>query len=149
MEYKNINHCSYLEYTNEEKYELVYNLAFKKAYAPYSKFPVGALIIFEDGSYQIGFNIENVSYGLTICAERSAIFSALVNGYDLSQAKEIVIIGDSTNPISPCGACRQVMSEFFDLDIKITLFNLKKQLKTTSLKELLPYSIGKGDMFDI
>lgn|SRR5690606_5428448 len=113
--------------------------AQKKAYVPYSKFKVGAAILLKDGTYIHGANIENGSYGLTSCAERNALFSLISQGYDVNDIVEITIIGDSKNPISPCGACRQVMSELLPKHTPIYLTNKLGQSKTTSIKELLPY----------
>src|SRR5438067_8304073 len=80
------------------------------AYAPYSKFAVGAAVLTQSGQVFSGCNIENISFGLTICAERAAVCAAVASGFrDFSQ---IVIVADTKEPISPCGACRQVLAEF-------------------------------------
>ncbi len=113
--------------------------AQKKAYVPYSKFKVGAAILLKNGKYIHGANIENGSYGLTSCAERNALFSLISQGYDVNDIVEITIIGDSKKPISPCGACRQVMSELLPKNTPIYLTNQLGESKTTSIKELLPY----------
>ena len=90
-----------------------------KAYVPYSNFKVGAAIELNDGTIIHGANIENSSFGLTSCAERNALFSLISQGYDPKEIKEITIIGGSKGPISPCGACRQVMSELIPKATKI------------------------------
>lgn|GEM_PF-130628 len=106
--------------------------AKEKAYCPYSKFRVGAAILTSDKIFT-GSNIENSSYGLTICAERVAIFKAVSEGY--KDFKEIAISSDTERFIYPCGACRQVLSEFVD-DIKITLINKDGKEKIVYLKEI-------------
>ncbi|WIF87983.2 cytidine deaminase [Acholeplasma laidlawii] len=110
-----------------------------KAYVPYSKFKVGAAIVLNDGTIIHGANIENSSFGLTSCAERNALFSLISQGYDPKEIKEITIIGGSKGPISPCGACRQVMSEIVPKNTKIYLANLEDEIYETSVSELLPF----------
>lgn len=110
-----------------------------KAYVPYSKFKVGAAIVLNDGTIIHGANIENSSFGLTSCAERNALFSLISQGYDPKEIKEITIIGGSKGPISPCGACRQVMSELVPKNTKIYLSNLEDEIYETSVSELLPF----------
>ncbi|MGL4997625.1 MAG: cytidine deaminase [Cetobacterium sp.] len=111
--------------------------AREKAYAPYSKFLVGAVLVDEDGEETSGANVENASYGLSNCAERSAIFAAASKG--MRKIKIIAVVADTTGPVSPCGACRQVIKEFANEDIIIILGNLKKDYKIMSMEELLPY----------
>ena len=105
------------------------------AYAPYSKFLVGAAVRAESGKIYTGCNIENASYGLTVCAERNALFSAVGAGERKFTA--LCVVGDTEEPISPCGACRQVMAEF--KVPCIILANLKGDVKEYTLEELLPY----------
>lgn len=116
-----------------------------KAYVPYSKFQVGAAIELNDGTIIHGANIENSSYGLTSCAERNALFSLISQGYDPKEIKSITVIGASKGPISPCGACRQVMSELVPKTTKIYLSNLEDKVYETSLEELLPFGF---DLFE-
>ena len=97
-----------------------------QAYVPYSHFPVG------------GVNIENASFGLTNCGERTAIFKAVSEG--ARDFKELIIYGQTEKPISPCGACRQVMAEFFEPDLPVTLVSKDKSTVVMTVKELLPYS---------
>lgn len=113
--------------------------AMEKAYVPYSKFPVGAALELNDGTIIHGANIENGSYPLGNCAERSALFSAYSQGYKKSDIKSITVVGNTDKPISPCGACRQVMHELMPKDTKITLTNLKGETKEVTIEELLPY----------
>ncbi|MGL4867836.1 MAG: cytidine deaminase [Cetobacterium sp.] len=111
--------------------------AREKAYAPYSKFLVGAVLVDENGEETTGANIENASYGLSNCAERSAIFAAASKG--MRKIKLLAVVADTTGPVSPCGACRQVIKEFASEDITIILGNTKKDYKIMTMEELLPY----------
>lgn len=111
--------------------------ASKKAYAPYSKFHVGAALLTKSGKVFQGCNVENVSFGATNCAERTAIFSAVVNGE--KEFEKLVIYVDREEFTPPCGICRQVISEFSH-DLVILLANNKGEVKRTSIKELLPMS---------
>lgn len=112
----------------------------KNAYAKYSDFNVGAIVIDENGKHFKGVNVENASYGLSICAERNAIFSAVTNG--MKNIKIICVVGKTLRPISPCGACRQVMKEFSSDETIIVLANLDKKYKIFTMEELLPYGFS-------
>lgn len=116
-----------------------------KAYTPYSRFKVGAAIELEDGSFIHGANIENASFGLSNCAERSAIYSAISLGYKTEEFKSITVIADHKYPVSPCGACRQVMYELLPDDCVITLANLDGETKVMTKEELLPYGFKFED----
>ncbi|MEN8907396.1 MAG: cytidine deaminase [Clostridiales bacterium] len=106
------------------------------SYSPYSNFKVGAAVRTNDGSIFLGTNIENASFGATICAERVALFSAVSSGKkDIS---EIAIISDKDNIIFPCGICRQVMSEFTNDKTIIICSNKKMIYEVYKLKDLLP-----------
>jgi len=106
-----------------------------KAYAPYSKFMVGSAVITDEGYIFTGCNIENISFGLSICAERVAIFKAISAGYQ--EFKAIAIVGNTIEPCSPCGACRQVMIEFSpEMDVIMT--NLQNEMKIKKANKLLP-----------
>lgn len=131
-----------------DKEELVYEArkAREKAYTPYSKFKVGAAILTVDGRIIPGCNIENASYPLTICAERNAIFSAYAQGLTQDDIEAIAIIGDTRGPISPCGACRQVLAELFPHDKPIYLANLHGDILETTIDELLPYQFDSEDL---
>ncbi|MBU4349399.1 cytidine deaminase [bacterium] len=117
--------------------------ARKRAYTPYSKFQVGAAVLCVDGRIFTGCNIENASFGLTVCAERVAIFKAISEG--LTKFEAIAVIGDTDKPCSPCGACRQVISEFGE-DVPLIMANLKGDVKIKKIKELLPEAFGKNDL---
>ena len=118
--------------------------AEKNAYSPYSGFNVGAALLCKDGTVYSGCNIENIAYGPSNCAERTAIFKAVSEGQ--KEFVAIAITGNFDDPdaqksevfASPCGTCRQVMTEFCDGDFLIILANLKGQVKEYRLKDLLP-----------
>ncbi len=106
-----------------------------RAYAPYSQFSVGAALQTRSGEIFTGCNVENISYGLTLCAERNALSAAVAQGYLTFSA--IAIVADTVSPISPCGACRQVLAEFAP-DLQIILANLRGDMERFSLEDLLP-----------
>ena len=112
--------------------------AQKRSYAPYSNFNVGAALLGTNGKIYEGCNIENASFGLTNCAERTAIFKAVSEGYRDFEC--LAVYGDTKEPISPCGACRQVMVEFFKSDSKVILIAEDKSTVEMTVGELLPYS---------
>ncbi len=114
--------------------------AMKRAYAPYSCFSVGAALITKDGNVYSGCNIENVSYGLTCCAERVAIFKAVADG--ARDFKAMAVIGDTEQPCSPCGACRQVMAEFAP-DMEVYMVSKTGNYIKTTVRELLPAHFDK------
>lgn len=116
----------------------------KKAYVTYSHFPVGAVLIDETGRKFKGVNVENASFGLSLCAERNAITTAVTEG--MKKIKLLVITGNTEKPVSPCGACRQVISEFADDKTVIILSNHKKDYKICSIEDLLPYHFKSDDM---
>nr|WP_273752831.1 cytidine deaminase [Leuconostoc mesenteroides] len=118
----------------------VANQALNDTYTPYSHFPVGAALLAENGEIFKGVNIENVSFGLTNCAERTAIFTAIAAGQ--RHFHGLVISGRTDEPIAPCGACRQVMVEFFDPDMPIWLINDQGKEIETNIAELMPGSFN-------
>ncbi len=113
-------------------------VAQKKALAKYSNFRVGAALLTDDDQIIHGANIENASYGLTVCAERTALFTALLD--DKKNFKAIAIIGDTKGFCPPCGACRQVMLEHCPPDFEVVLANAEDEIKVYKLKELIPHS---------
>jgi cytidine deaminase len=115
-------------------------IARSKAYTPYSHFKVGAAIELKDGTFIHGANIENASYGLSICAERSAMVSLLSQGYKKEDIVSMTIIADDKGPVSPCGACRQFMHEILPKYTKITLANTLGETMETTKDALLPYA---------
>lgn len=108
--------------------------ARERAYAPYSRFAVGAALIDVEGRVFTGCNVENVSFGLTMCAERVALGSAVAAG--ASRFHAIVIVADTKLPVSPCGACRQVLAEFAP-ELQVTL-STRTHVQEFSLADLLP-----------
>ncbi|HEY8530317.1 MAG TPA: cytidine deaminase [Paenibacillaceae bacterium] len=111
--------------------------ARKRAYAPYSRFPVGAALLAGDGTVYAGCNIENASYGLCNCAERTALFKAVSEG--VREFRALAVVADTEGPVSPCGACRQVMFELCPEDMPVLLANLAGERLETTVGELLPH----------
>jgi cytidine deaminase len=130
-----------IEITSEEKKELIRlaQEAYAKAYVPYSHYPVGAATLWSSGKIFAGCNVENASFGLTICAERNSIFQAVAHGERKLKAVAIAVPTE-TFP-SPCGACRQVLREFAE-DCLVILVNGQGETQLTQLKALLPSSFG-------
>lgn len=112
--------------------------ASKKAYVPYSHFPIGAVLVTKSGKIYQGCNIENASFSATNCGERTAIFKAVSEGE--REFSELIVYGETKAPVSPCGVCRQVMAEFFEKDLKVTLVAQDKTTVEMTVGELLPYS---------
>ena len=134
-----------------EKQEIqkLYDAALKvrlNSYSPYSKFKVGAALLLQDGNIITGTNVENASYGLSMCAERNAIFEAVIKGYRKEDFVKLCLITDSKSIASPCGACRQVISEFFSKDTPIILATTSGERLITNIGELLPYSFDEENL---
>ncbi|WP_424682550.1 cytidine deaminase [Frateuria sp. YIM B11624] len=119
---------------------LVAREARDQAYAPYSKFQVGAAVRTRDGRTFAGCNVENAAYGLCNCAERTALFSAVAAGCQPRDFVQLAVIADTPGPVSPCGACRQVMAELCDEAMPVLLGNLAGALEETTVGALLPGS---------
>lgn len=121
--------------------------ARKNAYAPYSQFAVGACVRGESGDLYTGANVENASYGLTMCAERVAVFKAVEAGE--RKIRAVAVVSPTAAP--PCGACRQVLAEFGDKDLEVMVADLEGETKTYTLGQLIPesftrdYLTKKGD----
>ena len=120
--------------------------ARKRSYSPYSHFAVGAALLCRDGSVYPGANIENSSYPLSLCAERNAIFNAMMDGRKKEEFVALALIADTEAPCSPCGSCRQVMSELLPSDTPIIMSNLKGDKKVTTPAELLPFAFSGEDL---
>jgi cytidine deaminase len=114
------------------------------AYVPYSKFQVGAALLSKDGQVFHGCNIENAAYSMTNCAERTALFKAYSDG--VTQFESLVVTADTDGPVSPCGACRQVISELCDDEMEIILTNLKGDVQRIQVKDLLPGAFSRKDL---
>lgn len=116
------------------------------AYTPYSKFQVGAALECKDGRIFRGCNVENASYGLCNCAERTAFFSAIASGYKPGDFTALAVIGQTDGPIAPCGACRQVTLELGGNALPVVLANLKGEVLETTAADLLPHAFGGWDL---
>lgn len=119
--------------------------AYEKSYVPYSKFPVGAAIELKDGTVITGCNIENASYGLSMCAERTALYKLVSEGIPKDMIKKIVVATPQDHIVSPCGACRQVMRELMPLDAEVTLVSTNDTFETTN-EALLPFGFNADDL---
>ena len=115
------------------------------SYAPYSKYNVSAICVMNDGKLIGGVNIENASYGATICAERVAIFKAISMGYKKGDFLELHIMVNSDKIGTPCFICRQVITEFFDKDVPITMYS-KADKMTKRVEELCPYPFDESNL---
>lgn len=113
--------------------------AAQNAYCPYSRFPVGAAVLTGDGQIFSGCNVENASYGLTICAERNAIFQAVAAGR--TKIRAVVVLTQTSDPTPPCGACRQVIGEFAP-EAEVVCFGTRRQPARYTLSQLLPKAFG-------
>ena len=116
------------------------------SYSPYSHFAVGAAVLTKDGKVFVGANIENSSYPLCMCAERNALYNAMLNGYKKEDIVALALSADTDEPCSPCGACRQVISELFPKNAPIYMSNLKGDEKETTIEELLPFAFSGDDL---
>ncbi len=115
----------------------------KKAYCPYSNFPVAALIVSKKGEYTTGVNVENASFGLTVCAERIAMFNFIANGF--SNPSTLFLYAPTEDFTPPCGACRQVLSEF-NPEMEIVIFNKEENFTSYKLSNLLPQSFNRTNL---
>jgi cytidine deaminase len=115
-------------------------------YVPYSKFKVGAALLLKNNTVILGANIENSSYGLSMCAERNALYHARLQGYKKEDIVAMAVIGDTKDFISPCGACRQVMSELMPKESPIYLASKTMVIKTTSIETLIPFAFDGSEL---
>jgi cytidine deaminase len=120
--------------------------AMDLAYVPYSHFRVGAALLTKTGEVFLGANIENAAYGCTMCGERNAVYNAYMHGVTREEIEALAIVAKCDRPVSPCGQCRQVLSELYPHDKPIYLANTKGEIKETNVDELLPYSFEEDDM---
>ena len=119
-------------------------LARERAYAPYSKFKVGAALLTKRGKIYLGCNIENAAYGLSNCAERTALFKAYSAGE--KDFAMLAIVAATERPVPPCGACRQVLWELCFPEMPVILTNLKGDIRETTVQELLPGAFSSRDI---
>ena len=117
-----------------------------KSYAPYSNFHVSSIVEMKDGKYIPGVNVENASYGATICAERNAITTAISMGYKKGDFKNIYIMVSGHKKSMPCFMCRQVIIEFFDDDSNIVLIDKNNEIAKYKVSEICPYPFGSNDL---
>ena len=118
----------------------------KNSYSPYSGFKVAAICLMKDGKSFGGVNVENASYGATICAERVAINNAIESGYIKGDFSKLYIMCDSERISSPCFICRQVINEFFTIDDEVILYSNDGDKEVYTVKELCPYPFGSSDL---
>lgn len=116
------------------------------AYAPYSKYRVSAIVVMKDNREFYGVNVENASYGATICAERNAILNAITNGYKKGDFKKLYVMTDSPQIGNCCFLCRQVIVEFMDRECEVINYNNKGDYQITKVSELCPYIFGSEDL---
>ena len=117
--------------------------ARKLSYSPYSHFAVGAALLCKDGQVYLGANIENSAYPMCMCAERNALYNAKMHGVKKEDMVALALSADTDEPCSPCGACRQVISELFPKNAPIYMSNLKGDVQETNIVELLPYAFSE------
>lgn len=117
--------------------------ARKLSYSPYSHFAVGAALLCKDGTVFVGANIENSSYPLCMCAERNALYNAYLHGKKKEDFVAMALSADTDEPCSPCGACRQVLSELFPKKAPIYMSNFKGDIQETDVEELLPFAFSE------
>lgn len=121
--------------------------ALELAYVPYSHFRVGAALLTKKGEVFYGANIENAAYGCAMCGERNAIYNAYMHGVKKDDIEALAIVAECKRPVSPCGQCRQVISELFPLDKPIYLCTTKSEdILTMNVEKLLPYQFLKEDL---
>ncbi len=120
--------------------------AMDKAYAPYSRFPVGVVIIGDNGKAYLGCNVENAAYPVGNCAEASAIAAMILD--DCRKIEAVIVMGRGNELVTPCGACRQRIREFASMDCPIYVCSVDELKLATTLDELLPYSFGPDNLTD-
>lgn len=118
----------------------------KNSYSPYSNFKVASICLMKDGKTFGGVNIENASYGATICAERVAIGTAIASGYTKGDFSKLYVMCDSDKVSSSCFICRQVISEFYSPDDEIIFYSNDGDMEKYTVKELCPYPFGSNDL---
>lgn len=137
----NMNH-------DEQELYLIAQQHLNNSYSPYSHFKVAACLKTRSGQIFTGVNIENASYGATICAERVALFEYVNSGAINDPIELLLVYGNTDRPISPCGSCRQVMTEFMSAQTRVLLTDHLGDYKQTTLDELIPYYFNQEDLAD-
>ena len=122
------------------------NELLENSYSPYSKFRVAAIVLMKDGSEFSGVNVENSSYGATICAERSAIVSAISAGYEKNDFEKLFVMCDNEKIGNCCMICRQVILEFFEKDKQIICMNPKGDMEIHTVSEICPFPFDSEDL---
>ena len=141
------NSCPPLDSATRSKLVDAAREVARRAHTPASGFPVGAALLCDDGRIVVGCNVENASYGLSMCAERSAVFGMVADGGRRIQA--LAVWTRLAVPGSPCGACRQVLAEFADPGCPVILAGTGDELEYTTIGELLPRPFGFGDLHSV
>lgn len=131
---------------NKEQLMEIAREAKVHAYKPYSNFAVGAALLLNDGKVFKGVNVENVSFGATNCAERTAMFTAITQGYKKGDFQAIAVAGDTDDFLSPCSICRQVLVEFCSPHMPVYLTNGNNEILELTLEQLVPYAFTKLEM---
>lgn len=139
------NEASIAQSDHESELIRLAKLAARAAYAPYSNFAVGCALLGDNKKYYSGCNVENASYGLTICAERSAIVAGVSDG--MKRIEKLLIYTSTANPVAPCGSCRQFMYEFAAENLEtICVSHAPQPLRFQAISELLPFGFGPMDL---
>ncbi|MCD9022978.1 cytidine deaminase [Cohnella sp. NL03-T5] len=120
--------------------------ARNNAYIPYSGFAVGAVVLDSENRLHNGCNVENAAYGPTNCAERTALFRAIADGRKAGEFQAVAVIGDTAEPITPCGVCRQVLAELCEPNMPVILGNLQGAYQVTTVSELLPGAFSSREL---
>jgi cytidine deaminase len=118
----------------------------ERAYVPYSQFKVGSALLGGDGTVYLGCNVENAAYGPTNCAERTALHRAIADGASTKSFQAIAIVGDTPQPITPCGICRQVMVELCAPDMPVFMADMNGNITETTVSALLPGAFTSKDL---
>lgn len=116
------------------------------SYSPYSNFKVASIVVMKDGCEFVGVNVENASYGAGVCAERSAILSAISHGYKRNDFKEMYVLTSGNRISTSCFLCRQVMSELFEKEVPIHFYDIEGHLMDLLVKDLCPYPFDSEDL---
>lgn len=141
-----LNSLPYDFYTDQKKVKKLLLEAQSHSISPYSNFKVGAVVLTKDGKYHRGFNIENSAFGVSICAERCALFHTYASGYTKDDIVSLSLITSSSNVGTPCGSCRQVMSELMNVNCPVYIYNKdESEHLFTTVKDLLPYMFTSED----